>query len=159
MPAFPNASSKSEPSANIARIESLLMEIGVSHIQKAFKDGRVTGLSFSVEAPTGKMSFDLPIDHERTLKAMKDHENTPWRLCNEKQAYRTAWRCTYEWIRAQVALILSGQVEPAEVFLAYVVDGQGQTLYRHLEEQGFAGYLAAPEQAERTAIVDMRKDA
>ena len=70
-----------------------------------------------------------------------------------------AWRCTYEWIRAQVALILSGQVEPAEVFLAYVVDGQGQTLYRHLEEQGFAGYLAAPEQAERTAIVDMREDA
>ena len=46
------------------------------------------------------------------------------------QAERTAWRNVRDWIMAQMAIIEAGQVEMEEVFLPYLTDRQGRTLYQ-----------------------------
>ena len=46
------------------------------------------------------------------------------------QAERTAWRNVRDWVMAQMAIIEAGQVEMEEVFLPYLTDGRGRTLYQ-----------------------------
>ena len=46
------------------------------------------------------------------------------------QAERTAWRNVRDWVLAQVAIIEAGMVQIEEVFLPYMTDGSGRTLYQ-----------------------------
>ena len=46
------------------------------------------------------------------------------------QAERTAWRNVQNWIMAQMAIVEAGQVQIDEVFLPYLTDGRGRTLYQ-----------------------------
>ena len=46
------------------------------------------------------------------------------------QAERTAWRNVRDWIMAQLAIIEAGQVDIEEVFLPYLTDRNGRTLYQ-----------------------------
>ena len=46
------------------------------------------------------------------------------------QAERTAWRNIRDWILAQMAFVESGNVQVDEVFLPYLTDGRGRTLYQ-----------------------------
>ena len=46
------------------------------------------------------------------------------------QAERTAWRNVRDWIMARMAIIEAGQVKIDEVFLPYLTDGKGRTLYQ-----------------------------
>ena len=45
------------------------------------------------------------------------------------QAERTAWRNVRDWVLAQMAIIEAGQVETEQVFLPYLTDNRGRTLY------------------------------
>ena len=45
------------------------------------------------------------------------------------QAERTAWRNLRDWVLAQMAIIEARQVEVEQVFLPYLTDRQGRTLY------------------------------
>lgn len=49
---------------------------------------------------------------------------------DREQAERTAWRNVRDWVLAQVALIESCDVPIDQVFLPYLTDGNGQTLYQ-----------------------------
>ena len=46
------------------------------------------------------------------------------------QAERTAWRNVRDWVLAQMAIIEAGMVDIQEVFLPYMTNSQGQTLYQ-----------------------------
>ena len=49
---------------------------------------------------------------------------------DREQAERTAWRNIRDWILAQMAFVEAGNVEGDEVFLPYLTDGKGKTLYQ-----------------------------
>ena len=49
---------------------------------------------------------------------------------DREQAERTAWRNIRDWILAQMAFVEAGNVEVDEVFLPYLTDGKGKTLYQ-----------------------------
>ena len=55
----------------------------------------------------------------------------------EKQARRTAWRNIKDWLDAQMALIETEQVKLEEIFLPYMTDGSGKTLYEYMKEGDF----------------------
>ena len=55
----------------------------------------------------------------------------------EKQAERVAWRILKDWIEAQMALLDIQMVKFEEVFMPYIVDKHGRTLFEKLEEQQF----------------------
>ena len=46
------------------------------------------------------------------------------------QAERTAWRNVRDWIMAQMAIIEAGQVAMEEIFLPYLTDSRGRTMYQ-----------------------------
>ena len=46
------------------------------------------------------------------------------------QAERTAWRNVRDWVLAQIALVESCDAEMDEVFLPYLMDEDGNTLYQ-----------------------------
>ena len=48
---------------------------------------------------------------------------------DRKQAERTGWRNLRDWVLAQMAIIESGMVCAEEVFLPYMTDGRGNTVY------------------------------
>jgi hypothetical protein len=69
---------------------------------------------------------------ERLLYGKKDLTET-----QKEQAYKTAWANIRDWITAQMALLDTGMVKPEEIFLPYMQDTQGVTLFERMEEQGF----------------------
>lgn len=46
------------------------------------------------------------------------------------QAERTAWRNIRDWVLAQMAIIEAGMAQMDEVFLPYLTDHAGKTLYQ-----------------------------
>ena len=70
-------------------------------------------------------SASLPnIDGVRTVFTQQKVKAKPG------QAERTAWRNVRDWVMAQMAIIEAGQVQMEEVFLPYLTDSSGQTLYQ-----------------------------
>jgi hypothetical protein len=53
------------------------------------------------------------------------------------QAYRVAWRNILDWVQAQMALLEIGMAKMEEIFLPYMLDAQGRTLFERMEQRGF----------------------
>lgn len=87
--------------------------------------GQPIGVMFAVETPDGPRGFSLPANVEgvRAVFARQKVKS------KEGQVERTAWRNVRDWIMAQMAIIEAGQVQIDEVFLPYLTDRQGRTLY------------------------------
>ena len=88
--------------------------------------GQPIGLTFAIETQAGNRGFILPANVEgvRTVFAKQKVKDTAG------QAERTAWRNVRDWVMAQMAIIEAGQVDMEEVFLPYLTDGKGRTLYQ-----------------------------
>ena len=54
-----------------------------------------------------------------------------------EQAYRVAWRNILDWVQAQMALLEIGMAKIEEVFLPYMQDREGVTLFERMQERGF----------------------
>jgi peroxiredoxin family protein len=55
----------------------------------------------------------------------------------KEQAERVAWRILKDWVEAQMALLDIEMVKMEEIFMPYIVDQKGQTLYEKLEQKQF----------------------
>lgn len=79
-----------------------------------------------IRTAAGPRGFCLPanIDGVRTVFTQQKVKAKPG------QAERTAWRNVRDWVMAQMAIIEAGQVQMEEVFLPYLTDSSGQTLYQ-----------------------------
>lgn len=88
--------------------------------------GNPTGVTFGIQTPEGLRVFLLPanVDGVRAVFARQKVKAAPG------QAERTAWRNVQNWIMAQMAIVEAGQVQIDEVFLPYLTDGRGRTLYQ-----------------------------
>ena len=102
--------------------------------------GQPKGIMFGIETTDGPRGFCLPAnaDGVRAVFA-KQRIKAP-----KGQAERTAWRNVRDWIMAQMAIIEAGQVQMDEVFLPYLTDGKGRTLYQLYQ----GGYLALGDGTE-----------
>ena len=49
--------------------------------------------------------------------------------CDRAQAERVAWRIVKDWVEAQMAILESEMVQMDEIFLPYMVNDNGQTLF------------------------------
>jgi hypothetical protein len=103
--------------------------------------GRIDALSFRIQTQFGILSFRLPSNVEGVYKVIQSSAKVPRALRNQTQAHRVAWRIVYHWIDAQLAMIAAGLVRFEQVFLPYVQDAQGVTLYERMKEQKFGNLL------------------
>lgn len=112
---------------SLGEIQGALASHGARKIMVDYDEaGQPVGVAFGIETPVGPRGFLLPANVEG-VRAVLSRQKVK---AQDGQAERTAWRNVRDWIMAQMAIIEAGQVEMEEVFLPYLTDGMGRTLYQ-----------------------------
>lgn len=112
---------------SLGEIQGALLSHGARKIMVDYDEtGQPMGIMFGIETPYGNRGFLLPANIEGVKYVFSKQKVRS----QPGQAERTAWRNIRDWILAQMAIIEAGQVEMEEVFLPYLTDKNGRTLYQ-----------------------------
>lgn len=112
---------------SVGEIQGALARAGAQKIMIDYADGKPISVTFALPGPGGQIrGFCLPATVDGTLRVFQKQKIKP----DREQAERTAWRNVRDWVLAQVALIESCDVPMDEVFLPYLTDRTGTTLYQ-----------------------------
>lgn len=130
-----NYTTKVKADKTAGEILQILGKCGAKAVMSEYENSEVTAIAFQFELNKQILSFRLPINHEGVLQAMLS--NCPNHFCYEAQAKRVAWRIVKDWVEAQLALVEANQADTVEVFLPYLQDRDGLTLYKKLVTNGF----------------------
>lgn len=122
-----NYTTKVDVYQSLGEIQGALEKIGARKIMIDYdENGNPVGVTFGINTPQGSLGFLLPANIEGVLKVFAKQKIKTDRA----QAERTAWRNIRDWVLAQMAFVEAGNVEVDEVFLPYLTDGKGRTLYQ-----------------------------
>lgn len=124
------------PQKTVMEIQSALAKAGASRILTDMDDdGNIVALSFELKNPeTGTpIGFRLPTDWHPVYETLV-RQRVSRGLQTPEQALRVAWRITKDWVEAQLAIIETKMVTPAQVFLPYAITKDGQTVYQYIAE-------------------------
>lgn len=112
---------------SLGEIQAALASHGARKIMVDYDAaGQPIGVMFAIETPIGPRGVCLPANVDG-VRAVFDQQKV---RAKPGQAERTAWRNIRDWIMAQMAIIEAGQVQLEEVFLPYLTDNRGKTLYQ-----------------------------
>lgn len=115
----------------IEEIQGILSKHGATAIMTEYDNGNVTGLSFKIMTPRGEMGVRLPANTDRVLQVLRNQRKKNNKVKDTmEQATKTAWRIIKDWIDAQMAILETEMVEMEEIFLPYIINNDGQTLYQ-----------------------------
>lgn len=121
-----NYTTKVDVFATLSVIQAQLVKHGAKKIMQDYDDnGHITSLSFMIETPVGQRGVRLPANVDAAYAVLKKQKVK----CNWEQAERVAWRIIKDWIEAQMAILESEMVQMDEIFLPYMLDSSGQTLF------------------------------
>ena len=90
------------------------------------EDGKILAICFSINTPMGERGVRLPSNVEAAYEVLQNQGVR----CDKAQAERVAWRIVKDWVDAQMAILETEMVKIDEVFLPYLIDRQGNTLYQ-----------------------------
>lgn len=111
----------------LGEIQMQLVKHGAKKIMQDYDDdGHITALSFLVDTPIGPRGIRLPANVD-AVHAVLIKQRVK---CDREQAERVAWRIVKDWVEAQMAILESEMVQMDEIFLPYMVNGSGQTLFQ-----------------------------
>jgi len=115
-------------------IQKKLVAAGAQAFMSEYDDsGVMSTMTFKI----GNLYFRLPINIEGVYGAMNDDHKIPSRYKTYEQASRVAWRIIKDWIEAQIAIIQAGQADLKQVFLPYLQQPEGKTLYEMIKDNEF----------------------
>ncbi len=100
-------------------------------------DGIMSAMSFRIKSASGILSFRLPSNMDGVYKSLCNNNKVPARLQTHEQAARVAWRILKVWVEAQIAIIEAQMADIEEIFLPYVQDPTGKTLYEIIKDNGY----------------------
>ena len=122
-----NYTTKVDVYQSLGEIQGALARNGARKIMIDYDEkGNPVGVTFGINTPQGSLGFLLPANIEGVLKVFAKQKIKT----DREQAERTAWRNIRDWVLAQMAFVEAGNVEVDEVFLPYLTDGKGRTLYQ-----------------------------
>jgi hypothetical protein len=112
---------------SVGEIQGALAKGGATKIMVDYVGGKPVAVTFALPGMNGQIrGFTLPAAVEGTLRVFqKQHVKA-----DREQAEMTAWRNIHDWVMAQMALVESCDIPVDEVFLPYLTDGHGTTLYQ-----------------------------
>jgi len=133
-----------------AEISKELVAAGALQIATQYRNGQISGLSWSMMVRGHEAFFAMPARVDGVFNYFLDRNKTvltPQRKQELRdKAQRVAWRHLYRWVQAQVAMIRTGMMEPAEPFIPFVtIPGNNQTLFEAFAE---TRGLPMPEQPQ-----------
>ena len=124
------------------QIQDLLGRGGAKAVVIGYEGGTIDSVAFQLEAPGGKggtIQFKLPcrwravykLIYGRDPRAYAEHDR------DVQKARRVAWRQVFRWVEAQLAMTRTGMTRLEEVFLPYMTEPGGQTLFEVMQDKGF----------------------
>ena len=112
---------------SLGEIQGVLASHGARKIMVDYDEaGQPVGVAFGIETPVGPRGFLLPANVAGVRAVFAKQKIRE----QDGQAERTAWRNVRDWIMAQMAIIEAGQVAMEEIFLPYLTDSRGRTMYQ-----------------------------
>lgn len=122
-----NYTTKVDVYTTLGAIQGQLVKHGAKKIMQDYDDeGCITSLSFLIETPSGFRGIRLPANVDAVHAVLLRQKIK----CDREQAERVAWRIVKDWIEAQMAILESEMVQMDEIFLPYMINGSGQTLFQ-----------------------------
>jgi len=119
----------------IGEIQGILSKHGATAIMTEYDNGNVTGLSFKIMTPRGELGIRLPSNTDRVLQVLKNQKKNNAKVKDTfEQANKVAWRIIKDWVDAQMAILETEMVEMEQIFLPYVLNNKGTTLYQEFKE-------------------------
>jgi hypothetical protein len=125
-------------SRSMGEITGMLAEAGAISVNTQFTLGRPSGLQFVLPTSQGQILYSLPVRVGALLSRLKGQLGPRSRKSDsdlEPQAERIAWRQLNAWVKAQLALIDLGMVEPGEVFMPYQLGAGGWTMWQEFQQR------------------------
>lgn len=122
-----NYTTKVDVFTTLGAIQGQLVKHGAKKIMQDYDDdGRILALSFLIETPTGPRGIRLPANVD-AVHAVLIRQKVK---CDREHAERVAWRIVKDWVEAQMAILESEMVQMDEIFLPYMVNNTGQTVFQ-----------------------------
>ena len=129
------------PQQTAGEVIAKLVQAGARQIAQDYDaNGKLTGVAFTMEIAPGMIrAYRMPVRTEPVFKLLNGRRKNSWDRrgktdADREQAERVAWRQLYRWIEAQLAIIQVGMVASSEVFLPYMQDESGKTVYQMFME-------------------------
>ena len=123
-----------------SEITYLLVQAGATQTYNRYENKKVVGLSFTLLITGKVVPFCLPVRVTPVLAYLQKRRPSSTRhkfvARDSEQAERVAWRQLLRWIQAQLAMIDTGMVQSAEVFMPYVEVEPGLTLFQKMVGDG-----------------------
>lgn len=121
-------------------ITSCLRSAGAVSVITKFDANRITGLGWAMTVSGNEVHFTMPARVEPVYKILLSRNRKTWLTDKEKasiraRAERVAWRQLLRWTQAQLAMIETGMVKPAEVFMPYMTHADGSTFFEYFENK------------------------
>lgn len=136
-----NYTTKIDIFTTVGQIQGLLVKHGAKKILQEYDDdGHITAVSFQINTPVGLQAVRLPANVEKVQKVLAKQKVKS----DYDQAERVAWRIVKDWVEAQMAIIESEMVSIDEIFLPYMIDGEGKTVYQLFANKALL--LTAPKE-------------
>ena len=130
-----------DPQKTAGEIISELVHAGSTSVNTEYTAGEISGLRWIMRVGGSDVLFDMPVRVEPIYKILEKRGRDSWQYDAQKtreKAKRVAWRQLLRWVQAQNAMIETGMVQAAEVYLPYMVNpGTGRTLFEHMAESGY----------------------
>lgn len=122
----------------VSEIENILVKHKAKSIMKNYNGEAIESLSFLVDVGYNQIPIKMPAKVDECLKVLQNEKKINSKVkATREQAERVAWRILKDWVEAQMALLYINMVKMEEVFMPYIVDKSGQTLFEKLEEKRF----------------------
>jgi len=136
-----NYTTKVPVARTAAQVQAILAQNGAKAVMFEYDgQGRISALAFKVITAHGVLPIKMPLNADATfhvLEKQADEREIPRSFANEAHAYRVAWRIIKDWLEAQMSLLETEMVAMEEIFLPYVLLGEGETIYEAISSRGF----------------------
>lgn len=137
-------------SKTIGEITSLLVQAGAAEISTTYVQGEPAGVRWRMELYGQPAWFEMPVKIDAVFKVMYARKPRQAQTTIEElktKALRIAWRQLLAWTQLQLAMIQIGMAEFGQVFLAYTVGQDNQTVWEVFKQQQYK-QLPAPSQKQ-----------
>lgn len=128
-----------DPLKTQSEIERILVKHNAKSIMKNYDGEYVTSMSFLIDNGINQVPVKMPVKAAECLRVLEKEKAAGGKniKATRVQAERVAWRILKDWLEAQMALLDVNMVSLQEIFLPYIVDQSGQTVYEKLEQRNF----------------------
>lgn len=128
-----------DPLKTQSEIERILVKHNAKSIMKNYDGEYVTSMSFLIDNGINQVPVKMPVKAAECLRVLEKEKAAGGKniKATRAQAERVAWRILKDWLEAQMALLDVNMVSLQEIFLPYIVDQSGQTVYEKLEQRNF----------------------